>query len=61
MEVTNLLHVMFQIWIVNMFLNGQFISLGSNVIGYDDWDGIADPLETIFPKVKKKSQLCFLL
>lgn len=51
MEVTNLLHVMFQIWIVNIFLNGQFITLGPNVVGYKDWSGIADPLETVFPKV----------
>ncbi|XP_068628874.1 innexin inx7 [Battus philenor] len=53
LELTNLLHLMFQIWIINIFLNGQFISLGSNVLAYNDWNQIADPLETIFPKVTK--------
>jgi hypothetical protein len=51
MEVANLLHVMFQIWIINEFLNGHFISLGGNVLSFKDWDEIADPLETVFPKV----------
>ncbi|KAM3957025.1 innexin inx7-like [Aphomia sociella] len=53
MEVVNLLHVMLQIWLVNMFLNGEFISLGTKVLNYTDWDEIADPLESIFPKVTK--------
>ncbi|XP_075989914.1 innexin 7 [Anticarsia gemmatalis] len=53
MEITNLLHVMFQIWIINKFLNGHFISLGPSVLNYGDWDQIADPLETVFPKVTK--------
>ncbi|XP_013187972.1 innexin inx7 [Amyelois transitella] len=53
MEVTNLLHVMFQIWLINIFLNGHFINLGSTVINFRNWEGIADPLETVFPKVTK--------
>ncbi|XP_072935359.1 innexin inx7 [Epargyreus clarus] len=53
MEVTNLLHVMLQIWLINVFLNGHFISLGSQVLNYRRWDEIADPLETVFPKVTK--------
>ncbi|KAJ0180881.1 hypothetical protein K1T71_002966 [Dendrolimus kikuchii] len=54
MEITNLLHIMFQIWIVDKFLNGSFISLGPSVLGEDDWKNhIADPLETVFPKVTK--------
>ncbi|KOB57548.1 Innexin [Operophtera brumata] len=53
MEITNLLHVMFQIWVINWFLNGQFISLGGQIMSFDDWNQIADPLETVFPKVTK--------
>ncbi|XP_045452166.1 innexin inx7 [Melitaea cinxia] len=53
MEVVNLLHIMFQIWIVNVFLNGGFISLGSKVLHPSQWGKIADPLELIFPKVTK--------
>ncbi|KAG6459704.1 hypothetical protein O3G_MSEX011559 [Manduca sexta] len=53
MEVTNLLHVMFQIWIINMFLNGAFISLGARVLNTSEWNHIADPLELVFPKVTK--------
>lgn len=53
MEVVNLLHVMFEIWIINKFLNGHFIGLGPRVLNYEDWNQIADPLETVFPKVTK--------
>ncbi|XP_050357551.1 innexin inx7 [Nymphalis io] len=53
MEVANLLHVMFQIWMINLFLNGKFISLGASALRYKEWNMIADPLETIFPKVTK--------
>ncbi|CAH0600867.1 unnamed protein product [Chrysodeixis includens] len=53
MEIVNLLHVMLQIWIINKFLGGKFISLGPHVMNYQDWGQIADPLETIFPKVTK--------
>ncbi|XP_052758845.1 innexin inx7-like [Galleria mellonella] len=53
MEVANLLHVMFQIWLINRFLNGEFIGLGPKVLSFSDWNEIADPLEAIFPKVTK--------
>lgn len=50
MEVLNLLNVMFQVYMTNRFLNGQFLGLGAKVTT-TDWDKIADPLETVFPKV----------
>ncbi|XP_041973854.1 innexin inx7 [Aricia agestis] len=53
MEVANLLHLMFQVWMIDMFLHGNFISLGSKVIGFSDWNQISDPLELVFPKVTK--------
>nr|QDR50930.1 innexin 7 [Heliconius melpomene] len=53
MEVANLLHLMFQIWMINIFLKGNFISLGANVLQFRNWNQIADPLETVFPKVTK--------
>lgn len=52
MEVTNLVHVMLQIWLINRFLNGHFLDLGPWVLGTTDWNQIADPLETVFPKVQ---------
>lgn len=53
MEVLNFLHVMLQIWVINMFLDGKFIGLGPGVLNYRDWEHrIADPLETVFPKVR---------
>ncbi|XP_059056514.1 innexin inx7-like [Achroia grisella] len=53
MEITNLVHVVFQIWLINLFLNGEFIGLGPKVMNFHDWDEIADPLEAVFPKVTK--------
>lgn len=54
MELLNLLHVTFQIWLINNFLNGHFIGLGTRIMSYRNWEhGIADPLETVFPKVRK--------
>ncbi|KAI5637323.1 innexin domain-containing protein [Phthorimaea operculella] len=51
MEVTNLLHVMLQIWLNNIFLSGQFITLGPWVLGADRNE--VNPLEHVFPKVTK--------
>ncbi|CAK1599315.1 unnamed protein product [Parnassius mnemosyne] len=53
MEIVNLLHLMFQIWMIDVFLNGQFIGLGPSILNYGDWEQINDPLEMIFPKVTK--------
>ncbi|XP_053601941.1 innexin inx7-like [Plodia interpunctella] len=53
MEVANLLHVMLQVWLIDVFLNGNFMGLGGRVINFRNWEGIADPLETVFPKVTK--------
>ncbi|CAF4837910.1 unnamed protein product [Pieris macdunnoughi] len=53
MEVLNLLHVMIQVWIVNKFLHGSFISLGLNVMKFKHWGDMTDPLELVFPKVTK--------
>ncbi|XP_049887980.1 innexin inx7 [Pectinophora gossypiella] len=53
MEVVNLLHVMLQIWLINIFLNGNFLCLGPWVMSVQNWNNIADPLETVFPKVTK--------
>ncbi|CAH0405694.1 unnamed protein product [Chilo suppressalis] len=53
MEVVNLLNVTFQIWLINEFLNGHFYDLGLKVLEFRNWNNIADPLETVFPKVTK--------
>lgn len=52
MEVANLLHLILQIWLTDLFLNGHFISLGPKIM-HGDFEDIADPLETVFPKVTK--------
>ncbi|XP_038209464.1 innexin inx7 [Zerene cesonia] len=53
LEVVNLLHVMFQVWVVNKFLHGSFMGLGPHVLNLKDWQNKTDPLETVFPKVTK--------
>ncbi|KAM3957043.1 innexin inx7-like [Aphomia sociella] len=53
MEIVNFIHLLIQIWIINIFLNGNFMNLGPRVLNYSEWEYIADPLETIFPKVTK--------
>ncbi|XP_061717961.1 innexin inx7-like [Cydia pomonella] len=53
MEIVNMLQVILQVYVVNCFLNGQFLDLGPKVVGFGNWDFIADPLETVFPKVTK--------
>ncbi|CAK1548032.1 unnamed protein product [Leptosia nina] len=53
MEVVNLLHVIFQVWLSNKFLNGSFLGLGFNVLTFNGWGHISNPLEIVFPKVTK--------
>ncbi|XP_045760369.1 innexin inx7-like [Maniola jurtina] len=53
MEIANLVHLMFQIWMIDIFLNGAFMGLGPSVLDYKEWQQINDPLERIFPKVTK--------
>lgn len=51
-EYLNLFNIVFQVYISNRFLGGQFYSLGPNFIK-DDFRGIMDTLDTVFPKVTK--------
>lgn len=51
-EHLNLLNVVLQIYCTNRFLGGQFYSLGINFIR-DDFKGIMDALDVVFPKVTK--------
>ncbi|CAG9133730.1 unnamed protein product [Plutella xylostella] len=52
MEVANLLNIILQIYLTNKFLNGHFYVLGLSLFNVN-WNTIADPLETVFPKVTK--------
>lgn len=51
-EYLNLFNIAFQVYITNRFLGGNFYSLGPNFIK-DDFRGIMDTLDTVFPKVTK--------
>lgn len=51
-EILNLLNVLLQIWFTNIFLGGQFYGLGLDFIR-DDFKGIMDSLDVVFPKVTK--------
>jgi hypothetical protein len=48
----NFLNVIFQIYITNEFLGGHFYTLGIDFIR-DDFRGIMDSLDVVFPKVTK--------
>ena len=61
MEVVNLLHVMFEIWIIDKFLNGYFLGLGPRVLNMAEWDRINDPLELVFPKVSRIKHRAYYL
>lgn len=51
-EWMNLLNIVFQIWWTNVFLGGQFYSLGPKLLS-ENWDNKMDILDVIFPKVTK--------
>lgn len=51
-EMLNLINVIFQIYITDKFLSGNFLYLGVDFIR-DDFKGIMDTLDIVFPKVTK--------
>lgn len=51
-EYLNFFNVFVQIFLTNWFLGGQFYSLGFKFIE-DDFRGIMDTLDVVFPKVTK--------
>ncbi|XP_031636050.1 innexin inx7 [Contarinia nasturtii] len=51
-ELLNLINLIVQIYVTNVFLAGQFYSLGFNFME-DDFTGPMDVLDTVFPKVTK--------
>jgi hypothetical protein len=51
-EVLNLLNLLMQIYFTHIFLGRRFLTLGIDVIR-DDFDGIMDTLDVVFPKVTK--------
>lgn len=51
-ELMNLVNIVVQIYVTNIFLAGQFYSLGFNFME-DDFTGPMDVLDTVFPKVTK--------
>lgn len=51
-EWMNLVNIVFQIWWTNIFLGGQFYSLGPKVLR-ENWQNKMDILDVVFPKVTK--------
>lgn len=51
-EFLNLLNLCLQIYFTHLFLGRQFLSLGSDFIK-DDFTGMMDTLDVVFPKVTK--------
>lgn len=51
-EVMNFINLIVQVYATNIFLGGQFYSLGFEFMK-DDFSGPMDVLDTVFPKVTK--------
>lgn len=51
-EVLNLLNCLLQIYVTHIFLGRQFFSLGIDFLR-DDFNGVMDSLDIVFPKVTK--------
>lgn len=51
-EILNVANLILQIFVTNRFLGGLFFRLGIDFI-QDDFKGLMDPLDVIFPKVTK--------
>lgn len=49
-EILNLLNVVLQIYLTHIFLGRQFLHLGIDFLR-DDFEGMMDTLDIIFPKV----------
>lgn len=56
-EYLNLLNTIFQIWVIDKFLNGQFVEYGLEVMKFNDWqfDFRYDPMIRVFPRMTKCS------
>jgi hypothetical protein len=52
-EVLNLVNVLFQIYFMDVFLDGQFTTYGSDVLAMTNLEQNqrTDPMATVFPKV----------
>lgn len=51
-EILNLLNCLLQIYVTHVFLGRHFLRLGIDFI-QDDFDGLMDTLDIVFPKVTK--------
>ncbi|XP_074600503.1 innexin inx2-like [Brevipalpus obovatus] len=52
-EIFNLVNVWFQIFIINWFLGGQFLTYGFEVLSYNGAPEEIDPMMKVFPKMTK--------
>lgn len=55
MEFLNFFNVLFQMYIMNRFLGGEFTTYGWDVINFADWDWNLryDPMIKVFPRITK--------
>lgn len=56
-EVLNLVNILFQIFLMDIFFNGQFTTYGSEVLSVSEqpFETRTDPMNRVFPKVTKCS------
>ena len=53
-EILNLVNVIVQIYIMDLFLHGKFLDYGSRLLAYyQQYDVAWDPMDDVFPKVTK--------
>ena len=54
LEILNLLIVLFQIYVTDVFLHGKFLDYGSRILEYyRNYDIAWDPMDEVFPKMTK--------
>jgi len=54
-ETLNMINVIFQMWVMDRFLGGEFSSYGWKVIQFTEWDWSVrfDPMIKVFPRLTK--------
>ena len=59
-EFMNLVNVIGNIYFINVFLDGEFTSYGSEVISFmeEDPETRVDPMATIFPRLNRTQGKC---
>ena len=61
-EILNFINVIGQIYFIDFFLNGEFLTYGTDVFNYTglEHEDRPDPLAVVFPKVSLRTETAFL-